>query len=227
MSFKVQIAVSPEKINDHDYHLNLISKKTQIDKDQLNKIVLEKRSIDARNKRVKYNLIYQVFHNEPYSFKKYDPLYQKVHDSSCVVHIVGSGPAGLFAALTCLKHGIKPIIFERGKEVSARRRDVALLNRDGVVDPESNYCFGEGGAGTFSDGKLYTRAKKRGDIIEVLKMLVFHGADNDILIDSHPHIGTNKLPKIIQDIREFIIESGRSEERRVGKECRSRWSPYH
>ena len=208
MSFKVQIAVSPEKINDHDYHLNLISKKTQIDKDQLNKIVLEKRSIDARNKRVKYNLIYQVFHNEPYSFKKYDPLYQKVHDSSCVVHIVGSGPAGLFAALTCLKHGIKPIIFERGKEVSARRRDVALLNRDGVVDPESNYCFGEGGAGTFSDGKLYTRAKKRGDIIEVLKMLVFHGADNDILIDSHPHIGTNKLPKIIQDIREFIIESG-------------------
>ena len=208
MPVKVQIAVSPEKVNDHEHHLNLISHKTQFSKKEINAIVIQKRSIDARKKQVKYNLIYDVYHLENYSEDQFDPLYQKVDDSSKKIHIVGSGPAGLFAALTCLKNGFKPIVFERGKDVRSRRRDIALLSREGVVDSESNYCYGEGGAGTFSDGKLYTRAKKRGDIIEVLKTLVYHGADNDILVDAHPHIGTNKLPKIIQNIRELIVENG-------------------
>ena len=208
MPLKVQIAVSPEKVNDDDHHLRLICDKSQINQDQITAFILQKRSIDARKKKVKYNLIFDVYYNETYIVEQYNPSYHKVDDSSHKVHIIGSGPAGLFAALTCLRKGIKPIVFERGKDVRSRRRDIALLSRDGIVNSESNYCFGEGGAGTFSDGKLYTRAKKRGDILEVLKMLVFHGAEKDILIDSHPHIGTNKLPNIIQDIRELIIDHG-------------------
>ena len=122
--------------------------------------------------------------------------------------IVGSGPAGLFAALRLIELGIKPIVFERGKDVQARRRDLAAINKDHIVNPESNYCFGEGGAGTYSDGKLYTRSKKRGDIRRVLEILVAHGAKDEILYDAHPHIGTNKLPKLVSELRESIIQAG-------------------
>jgi uncharacterized protein len=122
--------------------------------------------------------------------------------------IIGAGPAGLFAALRLIELGIKPIIIERGKDVRARRRDLAAINKDHVVNPESNYCFGEGGAGTYSDGKLYTRSKKRGDLLRILEILVAHGAPEDILYDSHPHIGTNKLPNIVANIRNTIIEKG-------------------
>ena len=122
--------------------------------------------------------------------------------------IVGAGPAGLFAALELLESGIKPVILERGKDVRARRRDLAKLNKEGEVNPESNYCFGEGGAGTYSDGKLYTRSSKRGDINRILNLFVHFGADEKILYEAHPHIGTNKLPDIIASIREKIIECG-------------------
>src|SRR5690606_13273250 len=121
---------------------------------------------------------------------------------------IGAGPAGLYAALRAIEAGVKPIIFERGKDVRERRRDLAAINKDQIVNPESNYCFGEGGAGTYSDGKLYTRSKKRGNVLKALEWFVHFGADEDILIDAHPHIGTNKLPKIITAMREAIIENG-------------------
>ena len=122
--------------------------------------------------------------------------------------IVGAGPAGLFAALRLIEGGMKPILLERGRDVRTRRLDVARLNRDGTVDPESNYCFGEGGAGTFSDGKLYTRATKRGEVRRILQILVQHGASPDILVDAHPHIGTNRLPQVVQRLRETIVGHG-------------------
>ena len=122
--------------------------------------------------------------------------------------IIGAGPAGLFAALKLIESGIKPIILERGKDVRARRRDLALLNKEGEINPESNYCFGEGGAGTYSDGKLYTRSSKRGDVNRILNLFVHFGAEEKILYDAHPHIGTNKLPHIITAMRKQIIDCG-------------------
>src|SRR5690606_25926438 len=130
--------------------------------------------------------------------------YANVSDAAPVI-IVGAGPAGLFAALQCLEKGLRPIVLERGKDVQERRRDLALLNKEGLVNADSNYCFGEGGAGTYSDGKLYTRSDKRGNVEKVLQLLVAHGATEDILVDARPHIGTNKLPHIIRAIRETIL----------------------
>lgn len=135
------------------------------------------------------------------------PAYDQVDDRP-EVHIIGAGPAGLFAALECLERGLKPVIIERGKDVRSRRRDLARLTKEYIVDPDSNYCFGEGGAGAYSDGKLYTRSKKRGDVMKVLEVLVHHGASPDILVDAHPHIGTNKLPEIITRIRQCILDHG-------------------
>jgi len=134
--------------------------------------------------------------------------YQHVSESTKTCHIIGAGPAGLFAALRCLELGIKPILIDRGKDVKARRRDLANINKNHLVNPESNYCFGEGGAGTYSDGKLYTRSNKRGNIKKILQTLVYHGANPEILIDAHPHIGTNKLPQLIENIRERILFFG-------------------
>jgi uncharacterized FAD-dependent dehydrogenase len=167
-----------------------------------------KRSIDARGKNIKINLTVDVFINESIPEFSYDPVYKEVNSTSEQCTIIGAGPAGLFAALRCLELGIKPIIIERGKDVQSRRRDLAAINKEHIVNPESNYCFGEGGAGTYSDGKLYTRSTKRGDVEKILKTLVYHGASEEILIDAHPHIGTNKLPKIIADIRETIKKFG-------------------
>ena len=124
------------------------------------------------------------------------------------IAIIGAGPAGLYAALRAIEAGLKPIVFERGKDVRARRRDLAIINKEQTVNPESNYCFGEGGAGTYSDGKLYTRSKKRGNVLKAIEWFVHFGADPDILVDAHPHIGTNKLPKIITAMREAIIAAG-------------------
>ncbi len=165
-----------------------------------------KQSIDARSPSIKYNLRVQVSSHEITK----EPVgihYNKV-DSNKTVHIIGAGPAGLFAALKCLELGYKPIVIERGKDVRARRRDLAAINKTHYVNPESNYCFGEGGAGTYSDGKLYTRSNKRGNVEHVLQTLVKHGANENILVEAHPHIGTNKLPDIIQQIRQTIIENG-------------------
>ena len=174
------------------------------------KIYLRKlrRSVDARGRQVKINIDVEVFYNEPITpFLSFEKKYQDVSDKPQVL-IVGAGPAGLFAALRCIELGYKPIVFERGKDVRARRRDLAAINRDQIVNPESNYCFGEGGAGTYSDGKLYTRSKKRGDIRRILEILVAHGAKEEILIDAHPHIGTNKLPTLVADLRESILKAG-------------------
>ena len=167
-----------------------------------------RRSIDARSRNIKVNLKLAVWINEPVVNEEIEIRYFDVSNSKNSITIIGAGPAGLYAALRCLELGIKPIVFERGKDVQARRRDLAAINKEHIVNSESNYCFGEGGAGTYSDGKLYTRSSKRGDIEHILKTFVFHGADDVILVDAHPHIGTNKLPKIISNMRETIIKHG-------------------
>jgi hypothetical protein len=167
-----------------------------------------RRSIDARSRNIKVNLKLAVWINEPVTDDDLGIQYHDVSSAKKSITIIGAGPAGLYAALRCLEIGIKPIVFERGKDVRERRRDLAAINKEHIVNPESNYCFGEGGAGTYSDGKLYTRSSKRGDIEHILKTFVFHGADYVILVDAHPHIGTNKLPNIISNMRETIIKHG-------------------
>ena len=168
-----------------------------------------KQSIDARGRNIVVHVNSAVFIGEPMpSAIHYDiNSLQNVSTKKSAV-IVGAGPAGLFAALRLIELGIKPIVFERGKDVRARRRDLAAINKDQIVNPESNYCFGEGGAGTYSDGKLYTRSKKRGDLLRILEIFVAHGAPENILYEAHPHIGTNKLPNIVAAIRNTILEKG-------------------
>ena len=170
------------------------------------KWVLKKRSIDARKEPV-WRYQYEAYGPDE-AYVPYElPEYQDVHGAEPVV-VVGAGPAGMFAALKLLTLGLRPIVLERGKNVHERKFDMAKLSRDGVVDPDSNYCYGEGGAGAFSDGKLYTRSSKRGDLREVLHQLVKFGASKDILIDAHPHIGSDKLPVIVENIRNFIVAQG-------------------
>jgi uncharacterized protein len=167
------------------------------------------RSIDARTQKVKIRLKAELFIEE--KAPEYNNFLRKTYPDvsrKAPVIIVGAGPAGLFAALTLIENGLRPVILERGKDVKARKFDIAQLNREHIVNPDSNYCFGEGGAGTYSDGKLYTRSTKRGNVNEILSLFVAHGADPDILIDTHPHIGTDKLPAIIQSMRHSITESG-------------------
>ncbi len=168
-----------------------------------------KKSIDARGKQVFINLQLTAFINEPFIDRPVTQFsFKDVGNAAHKVIIVGAGPAGLFAALQLLEAGIQPIIIDRGKDVKSRRRDLAALNKEGIINPESNYCFGEGGAGTYSDGKLYTRSNKRGNIHRILQLFVHFGAPENILYDAHPHIGTNKLPQIITAMREQIIACG-------------------
>lgn len=207
MSKKIQIQVSPQIAA----HETLIKEEVRLMEGLSTTSPLFvktlRRSIDARGKSIKINLSLLVSRDELPEEKIHLP-YKNVEDANRVCHIVGAGPGGLFAALRCLELGIKPVIIERGKDVKARRRDLAAINKLHQVNPESNYCFGEGGAGTYSDGKLYTRSNKRGDIEKVLKTLVYHGASPEILIEAHPHIGTNKLPQVIQAMRENILHLG-------------------
>ncbi len=168
-----------------------------------------KQSIDARSKQPWIQLTIRVFINEPFQERAVQELVLKdVSKAPHKVIIVGAGPAGLFAALKLIEQGIQPVLLERGKDVRSRRRDLALLNKEGVINPESNYCFGEGGAGTYSDGKLYTRSTKRGDVNRILNILVQFGAEEKILYEAHPHVGTNKLPQIITAIRDKIVDCG-------------------
>jgi uncharacterized protein len=168
-----------------------------------------KKSIDARGKIIYVNLSVIAFIDESFpEVSVRNMQFANVHNSSKSVIIIGSGPAGIFAALTLLEKGIKPIILERGKDVRARRRDLAALNKEGIVNSESNYCFGEGGAGTYSDGKLYTRSNKRGSIDKILNHFIQFGAPENIASDAHPHIGTNKLPQIITAMHKYIMDCG-------------------
>ncbi|KYP15848.1 FAD-dependent protein [Flavihumibacter sp. CACIAM 22H1] len=168
-----------------------------------------KKSIDARGRQIRVNLTLKAFIDEPFVERSNPPVhFPDVSRSAEQVIIVGAGPCGIFAALRLIELGIRPVLLERGKDVRARRRDLAAMNKQGLVNPESNYCFGEGGAGTYSDGKLYTRSNKRGSIDRILHLFVQFGADERILYEAHPHIGTNKLPHIMVAMREQILQSG-------------------
>jgi uncharacterized FAD-dependent dehydrogenase len=201
----IQLSVLPETAASPVLLRTLLSKELNASNFEF-KIL--KRSIDARRKPVTVNLKIEVYaEGESQPETLVEQKYSDVKDGKPVI-IVGFGPAGMFAALKLIELGLKPIVIERGKEVRSRRRDLAAINKQQVVNPDSNYCFGEGGAGTYSDGKLYTRSKKRGDVNAVLARLVEHGAPEDILVDAHPHIGTNKLPNVVTEMRETILKYG-------------------
>ena len=208
---QLELVLLPEEAADKAKVLKKLAKELNIPDVRISAFSILKRSIDARSKIVRIRLLVEVSVDEKQTIKKESEFHfnfeNNVSKSKSII-IVGFGPAGMFAALRLIEMGYKPIIVERGKDVRKRRRDLADINKKGTVNPDSNYCFGEGGAGTYSDGKLYTRSGKRGDIRRVLSILVQHGADRDILIDAHPHIGTNKLPKVVEKIRETILSAG-------------------
>jgi len=202
---QIEIALLPEQCFDEITTLDFIKRNSGIS--DINGIRVLRKSLDARKRPIHYNLLVDLYIEEQVAERDFNFDFKNVAHAPHVV-IVGAGPAGLFAALKFIEQGIKPIIFERGKDVRERRRDLALITRHNTVNPESNYCFGEGGAGTYSDGKLYTRSTKRGDVKRILELFVKHGADECILYEAHPHIGTNKLPNIITAIRDTILHFG-------------------
>ncbi|MBC8985892.1 NAD(P)/FAD-dependent oxidoreductase [Pedobacter sp. N36a] len=207
MQKEIEITLAPEDVQQEAILKSALSEALEIKQTRIKGYKILKRSIDARSRRVIYRLQVRVFIDEEPVKDVFQVDYPNVSDKKPVI-IVGAGPAGLFAALQCIENGFKPIVLERGKDVKQRRRDLAAINKEGIVNTESNYCYGEGGAGTYSDGKLYTRSNKRGDINKVLQIFVEHGATEDILVDARPHIGTNKLPQIITAIRERILSAG-------------------
>lgn len=207
MTRTVEIALSPREAADPVLVREAAAEEASLSVDSIQGARVLKRSIDARSRRPLVRLRVEVSTEHAFD-DVVGPLVLPDVSNAPPVIIVGCGPAGLFAAITCIRKGLKPVILERGKDVRARRRDLAAINREHIVDPDSNYCFGEGGAGTYSDGKLYTRSDKRGDVDAVLRTLVAFGASADILIDAHPHIGTNKLPGIITSMRKAVLASG-------------------
>lgn len=204
----VELVLSPEEAFDDRLFTDILYRKLGLSNDGAVYVNPVKRSIDARSRNVIVRVQCEIIPAAEFTPQTaYKREFTSVSNSKPVI-VVGSGPAGLFAALRLIELGVKPIVIERGKDVKSRRRDLAAINKDHIVNPESNYCFGEGGAGTYSDGKLYTRSKKRGDIRRILEILVGHGAKPDILFDAHPHIGTNKLPAVVEALRQSILDAG-------------------
>ncbi|MCW8804407.1 MAG: FAD-binding protein, partial [Ignavibacteriaceae bacterium] len=206
MKKQIEIIIPPEKIFEESFFRYIASRKLGIKPEEITAIIPVRRSVDARKAPVFHMFVDVYIGEHPTEDKpkyKYNPV-----DGKKKVIVVGFGPSGMYAALRLIELGIKPIVLERGKDVQARRRDLRSLQREQIVNPDSNYCFGEGGAGTYSDGKLYTRAVKRGNVSKVLEIFIQHGAHPDILVDTHPHIGSNKLPKIISAVRQTILDAG-------------------
>lgn len=207
MPQNITLVLTPRQAADAKYYTSLAARRLGMPEQDIALVRVVKRSIDARQRQPKVNLSLEVYADREPRPAPVHFDYPSVAGRTEVV-IVGSGPAGLFAALRLIELGLRPMILERGRDVSARKVDIAQINRNGDVDPDSNYAFGEGGAGTFSDGKLFTRSKKRGDYNKALQTLVFHGATPEILYEAHPHIGTDKLPRIMQRIRQTILDAG-------------------
>ena len=205
---EIQLRVNSIEEQKEDILLSKAANQLDLDQSEIFAVKILRKSIDARKKDIIFNYKVAVYINEQVPEKSNYIFDYKDVSNAKEIHIVGFGPAGMYAALRCIELGYKPIVLERGKNVQNRRRDIKAINQDHIVNENSNYCFGEGGAGTYSDGKLYTRSLKRGDVRRIFENLVFHGATEQILIDAHPHIGTNKLPKIIQNIRENILKFG-------------------
>lgn len=210
MQQQISLRVLPSEAADEASLLHIAAMACGVKPAQITGYNILKKSIDARSRaQVWITLTLRIFIDEPFQAHQLLPLaLHDVHHAPRKVIVVGAGPAGLFAAIRLIELGLQPIVLERGKDVRSRRRDLAAMNKEGIVNPESNYCFGEGGAGTYSDGKLYTRSNKRGDIQRILSILVHFGADEKILYEAHPHIGTNKLPHIIVAMRDKIRDCG-------------------
>lgn len=206
----ISLALPPKIAADEALFRQSLAESVGVSQERITGYRISKRSIDARSRSKGVQLVQQleVFVDEPPREREpFNPELEDVHHAPPAI-IVGAGPAGLFAALKLISQGIRPLVLERGKDVRSRRRDLAAMNKEGIVNPESNYCFGEGGAGTYSDGKLYTRSTKRGDVSRILELFIHFGADERIRYEAHPHIGTNKLPQIISAMREAIEQCG-------------------
>lgn len=205
---EISIRILPQQAATENGIKDFLGREYALNKNEIQAVRILKRSIDARKRQVFINLTVRIYINEQPQDDLFTPIsYGDVSDRQPAV-VVGAGPAGLFAALRLIELGMRPIVLERGQDVHQRRKDIARISREHIVDNESNYCFGEGGAGAFSDGKLYTRSKKRGSVERILSILCQHGASPAILSDAHPHIGTDKLPLIIENIRHTILRSG-------------------
>lgn len=209
MTEELQFRVDPRTAVNDMLLRQVVSTRLDVDANHISEVRIIRRSIDARQRRVMVNLTVRVFIDEmPTQIERNPDRLPTLPAEAPQAIVVGAGPAGLFAALRLIELGVKPVLLERGRDVDSRRRDVASIARENLIDPDSNYCFGEGGAGAFSDGKLFTRSKKRGPVDEILRILFDHGAQPEILVDAHPHIGTNRLPEVIKSIRLAIIAAG-------------------
>src|SRR5450759_3357883 len=205
---QVQINLSPAAAADNAMIRKISASLAGTDQSEISAVRVIKRSVDARKKNIRVNLTVEVFSGGDSDVPSISPFIPVDVTKKREVIIVGAGPAGLFAALRLIELGLRPVIIERGRDVSSRKKDIARISREQIVDPDSNYCFGEGGAGTYSDGKLYTRSKKRGDNTRVLELLCLHGANENIIYEAHPHLGPDKLRGIIGKIRKSILDAG-------------------
>jgi uncharacterized FAD-dependent dehydrogenase len=205
---EINLILSPAQASSEEYYMPVISEALGVSGQDISGVRITRKSVDARGRDIKINISFQVFLNEePTPVLENTFQYQQVENKREIV-VIGAGPAGLFASLRLIELGFRPIIIERGKPVGERKKDIDLLESNHILNTESNYCFGEGGAGTFSDGKLYTRSKKRGDINRILEIFYLHGAHENILYEAHPHIGSDKLPNVIKNIRNTILNAG-------------------